>query len=358
MEIPVAADGAPPPLAAGDRVHIARMKIDGTVRIFGKTQFAAGVWVGVEIDKAEGKNNGTVAGVKYFECEDNYGVFVRPAACDKIEGKPSVSALTASAVANHDRLVSPRGGLSPRAPSPAPPPRSIEETELASTFATGQRLIMFGQTGTVRFVGEPKFASGLWVGIEFDEPVGSHAGSVAGVSYFQCPPNHGIFVQPPQVGQEALLSLGRRKTVAALPDVKSGGRVSICRTTTENPGGASSPSSRRRGLSMASSAAGDNDEIIVSSNSDDYTVVGPDGSPIDVEELVEAFQELEEEADTLKRELLQAQTREAALRAELAYAQEGLDRHRANTMATKGEDEDDDDEGDEIVDLTDYWESY
>ena len=36
-----------------------------------------GKWVGVVLDDAVGKNNGTVQGKKYFTCKDNHGIFVR-----------------------------------------------------------------------------------------------------------------------------------------------------------------------------------------------------------------------------------------------------------------------------------------
>jgi len=49
----------------------------GIVRFMGETQFAAGIWVGVELDKPLGKNNGAVAGVEYFTCEQGRGIFVR-----------------------------------------------------------------------------------------------------------------------------------------------------------------------------------------------------------------------------------------------------------------------------------------
>lgn len=39
-----------------------------------------GYWVGIEYDEPVGKNNGTVKGVKYFECTNMYGGFVRPSA--------------------------------------------------------------------------------------------------------------------------------------------------------------------------------------------------------------------------------------------------------------------------------------
>ncbi|GAA5880816.1 hypothetical protein JCM16303_005127 [Sporobolomyces ruberrimus] len=49
----------------------------GTVRFVGPTSFAAGKWVGVELDSNTGKNDGSVAGKRYFTCEEGRGVFVR-----------------------------------------------------------------------------------------------------------------------------------------------------------------------------------------------------------------------------------------------------------------------------------------
>ncbi len=50
----------------------------GVVKFVGKTQFGTGIWVGIQLDEPMGKNNGSVKGVSYFQCEDKFGIFVKP----------------------------------------------------------------------------------------------------------------------------------------------------------------------------------------------------------------------------------------------------------------------------------------
>ena len=51
----------------------------GVVRFIGKTLFNGdGYWVGVHLTLPLGKNNGSINGVRYFLCEENCGLFVRP----------------------------------------------------------------------------------------------------------------------------------------------------------------------------------------------------------------------------------------------------------------------------------------
>jgi len=49
----------------------------GTVRFVGPTKFAAGEWVGVELEQAAGMHDGTVMGKQYFTCGPRKGVFAQ-----------------------------------------------------------------------------------------------------------------------------------------------------------------------------------------------------------------------------------------------------------------------------------------
>uniref|UniRef100_A0A5F9DPT5 CAP-Gly domain containing linker protein family member 4 n=1 Tax=Oryctolagus cuniculus TaxID=9986 RepID=A0A5F9DPT5_RABIT len=49
-----------------------------TVRYVGPTDFASGMWLGLELRSARGKNDGAVGDRRYFTCKPNHGVLVRP----------------------------------------------------------------------------------------------------------------------------------------------------------------------------------------------------------------------------------------------------------------------------------------
>ncbi|XP_056396977.1 coiled-coil domain-containing protein 187 [Hyla sarda] len=75
-----AEDGVSDPLSTfeiGDRVLV-KLSKPGTLMYKGLTNFKAGYWAGVALDKPEGEHDGTYEGIRYFECSKNCGVFVRP----------------------------------------------------------------------------------------------------------------------------------------------------------------------------------------------------------------------------------------------------------------------------------------
>uniref|UniRef100_A0A3B3QMQ8 Si:dkeyp-47f9.4 n=1 Tax=Paramormyrops kingsleyae TaxID=1676925 RepID=A0A3B3QMQ8_9TELE len=186
-------------IRVGDRVVIAGQKV-GTLRFCGSTEFAGGQWAGVELDDAEGKNNGSVAGVQYFTCPPRHGIF---APLSKISKPPERRKHATVRNSTPGRQARPdlshvtskiNTGSRSRTPSVGSPLCDSPDVRL------GERVLVVGQrTGVVRFSGNTNFAPGFWVGIELDKPSGKNDGSVGGVCYFTCPPKHGIFAPPSRV---------------------------------------------------------------------------------------------------------------------------------------------------------------
>ncbi|XP_055110421.1 CAP-Gly domain-containing linker protein 4 isoform X2 [Symphalangus syndactylus] len=65
-------------LHEGSQVLLTSSNEMGTVRYMGPTDFASGIWLGLELRSAKGKNDGSVGDKRYFTCKPNHGVLVRP----------------------------------------------------------------------------------------------------------------------------------------------------------------------------------------------------------------------------------------------------------------------------------------
>eukprot|EP00444_Apocalathium_aciculiferum_P041170 CAMPEP_0183530582 /NCGR_PEP_ID=MMETSP0371-20130417/24215_1 /TAXON_ID=268820 /ORGANISM="Peridinium aciculiferum, Strain PAER-2" /LENGTH=148 /DNA_ID=CAMNT_0025730491 /DNA_START=1 /DNA_END=444 /DNA_ORIENTATION=- len=59
------------------------------------------------------------------------------------------------------------------------------------SFSLGQQVGWHGKSGTIRYIGDVRFAAGEWVGIELTDGKGIHDGSVNGIPYFECPAEKG-----------------------------------------------------------------------------------------------------------------------------------------------------------------------
>ena len=60
----------------------------GFVRHVGPVHFQTGEWVGIELQDSTGKNDGSVQGQRYFDCEQGYGMFLRPTGVRQVLDQP------------------------------------------------------------------------------------------------------------------------------------------------------------------------------------------------------------------------------------------------------------------------------
>lgn len=196
-EPPSAGEDSTPSFAVGDRVLVGGTK-PGVVAFLGPTQFApTGVWAGVILDTADGKNDGSLNGVRYFECEANRGVFARP---DKV---------TLVAKAPKTR---------------AQPTQSENAPESEKVFRVGDKVLVDGtKPGTIAFYGATEFAKGEWAGVVLDAPEGKNDGTVAGVRYFTCEPNRGLFAKPQKLVLAPKAEQKPAAVVAPTPASKTAG---------------------------------------------------------------------------------------------------------------------------------------
>ncbi|XP_022595566.1 CAP-Gly domain-containing linker protein 1-like isoform X1 [Seriola dumerili] len=197
----------------GERVWVNGNK-PGYVQFIGGTQFAPGQWAGIVLDEPIGKNDGSVAGVRYFQCEDGKGIFTRPSKLSRTalpekeanggQPSPAQGASAASEAAPVTATSTAQGtgiktsGVLNRMLTSSESVSNLSETDSMKKnrreLRLGDRVLVGGtKAGVVRFLGETDFAKGDWCGVELDEPLGKNDGAVAGTRYFQCMPRFGLF---------------------------------------------------------------------------------------------------------------------------------------------------------------------
>ncbi|CAL8285723.1 unnamed protein product [Lota lota] len=231
-----------PDVHLGERVLVVGQRT-GVVQFYGHTSFAPGLWLGIELDKPSGKNDGSVGGLRYFSCPPKHGVFAPPSRVQRIHGSVDClselsssrlnrpftgtirrSSSTSTAIASQKDS----GHKSPVNRRRSHPHRQRWSTLSSNSSAGGGRGRTSGgsssspappgpdgharlQVGTqvllssandmalVRYIGAADFAAGLWLGLELRSPRGKNDGAVGGRRYFTCRPGHGVLVRPSRV---------------------------------------------------------------------------------------------------------------------------------------------------------------
>lgn len=137
----------------GDRVLVGNVN-PGVIAFIGETRFAKGDWAGIVLDEPAGKNDGSVQGERYFECQPGHGIFTKIDKLTKINRIPGDSGDSTSYSTDNKKELN---------------------------LKIGDRVVVSGSKhGVVRYVGDTGFAKGKWAGVELDEPLGKNDGAVAG----------------------------------------------------------------------------------------------------------------------------------------------------------------------------------
>ncbi|XP_058435817.1 CAP-Gly domain-containing linker protein 1 isoform X6 [Marmota monax] len=341
----------------GERVWVNGNK-PGFIQFLGETQFAPGQWAGIVLDEPIGKNDGSVAGVRYFQCEPLKGIFTRPSKLtrkvqteDEANGLQTAQASRAASplstsVAN---MVSssatpsniPHKSSQPRAKEPPATPQisnltktaseSISNLSEAGSVKKGERELKIGdrvlvggtKAGVVRFLGETDFAKGEWCGVELDEPLGKNDGAVAGTRYFQCQPKYGLFAPVHKVTKIGFPSTTPAKAkAAAVRRVMATTSASLKRSPS-----ASSLSSMSSVASSVSSKPSRTGLLTETSSRYARKISGTTALQEALKEKQQHIEQLLAERDLERAEVAKATSHVGEIEQELALARDGHDQH-------------------------------
>lgn len=146
------------------------------------------------------------------------------------------------------------------APKPVPPTTNTsgtpapQDSPVACDFRVGERVWVNGnKPGYVQFVGGTQFAPGQWAGIVLDEPIGKNDGSVAGVRYFQCEDQRGIFTRPSKLSRTQVAEPDANGTPATPKQAVPAAPAASATPATPAP--AATPASGAKGLKSSESVS-------------------------------------------------------------------------------------------------------
>ncbi|XP_061865626.1 CAP-Gly domain-containing linker protein 1 isoform X2 [Colius striatus] len=342
----------------GERVWVNGNK-PGFIQFLGETQFAPGQWAGIVLDEPIGKNDGSVAGVRYFQCEPLRGIFTRPSKLtrkvlteDEANGTQTAHAsratsptsTSAASVVSSSAAALPPSGIpqktSPLAAKEHSTPsqisnlsktasESISNLSEAGSLKKGERELKIGdrvlvggtKAGVVRFLGETDFAKGEWCGVELDEPLGKNDGAVAGTRYFQCQPRYGLFAPVHKVTKIGFPSTTPAKAKTTVR------KVIATPTALKRSPSASSLSSLSSVASSVSSKPSRTGLLTETSSRYARKISGTTALQEALKEKQQHIEQLLAERDLERAEVAKATSHVGEIEQELALVRDGHDRH-------------------------------
>ncbi|XP_063675657.1 CAP-Gly domain-containing linker protein 1-like isoform X38 [Bolinopsis microptera] len=328
------------PLKVGTRVKTKDTKLEGTVRFCGEPQFASGIWVGVELDTENGKNDGEVKGVRYFQCEPQHGLFCKPDKLNRIK-EPAMRPI--------------------RTPSNV----NVSKVNYEAKFGLrigGRCIVNETKEGTLLFVGLTQFAKGVWAGVALDTDDGKNDGSVKGERYFTCDPGFGLFSQAAKIkmidsplssttslssfdtprkasvnnnGEEVMKPDFINRTPASTPGIKSSLSGLLSKSRDENNKNRDIESMQKnigdlqQRLSEVTSPTTKNGPAIPSTPSTRLNSTSSNHSPDQYEQLKQLHEESEKARNDLAEKVKASENEKLTFEARLAEVAEAADKEKS-----------------------------
>ncbi|KAK0652073.1 dynactin [Cercophora newfieldiana] len=269
-------------LALGQKIQLSDGRT-ATIRFIGQTGFAVGDWVGVELDDGSGKNDGSVQGERYFDCDMGFGMFVRPATVTVLAQPPPKPAAIKRMSRPGSVLTSGPGagraggpadtGLAKRmslnAPSPSPGPKSRPSSLVRSpTKSPTKQLATASSSAATSRTGTPSNA----------KPLGTKPRASIGGTRTSMPPPP---IPAPRTGRQVSGASSTGRAPVSVGRTLSGRLASTGRPGLVRPASGRNISSGS--LSIDSSSAGKNGERGAASpqkSSDDEILSPQPTSPV------------------------------------------------------------------------------
>jgi len=220
-----------PRATVGDKIKVLG-KGDATIRYIGTPLFKPGVWYGVELEKPDGKNNGTVDNHQYFQCKDKHGSFIQvqslqlsqeqksPSKPTSAKASPASNTTSKPAKKDNTKPTTSSASASTSASASASKPKpSTNNNTNATTTNTNKDVkkpkgddklevadkvvVKPDRRGQIKWIGEAKnFGVGTWYGVRLVEQKGQCNGTFKDHKFFQCPDGYGVYVQKPLISKK------------------------------------------------------------------------------------------------------------------------------------------------------------
>ena len=151
----------------------------------------SGTFIGIELNKNVGKNDGSVNGIRYFDCKQNYGIFTTTSRVlkvlkdnkltDESDDNSSETSLTMSqSSTDNDIFKSPKNSRKSRLKSVQTKNQisnqnsnqSSNQTNGETWLTVGVNVFINNSIGVVRYIGTVEFAGpGIWLGMDSDKHI-------------------------------------------------------------------------------------------------------------------------------------------------------------------------------------------